>query len=200
MLSEEKLEKIKVNIEENRIYLINPFTERIRQWISKSDTTTDAFDKYISLFIAFNMFYNLWNRVKNPEKKEIRENDGVKVMNVIELIEPSRFPISKEDIIKLTDILIEDRLVVEIYSWNNKKLVLEGFAQDLLCNNMQNNDKLIHYLIKTLYKIRCNLVHGEKGYEERQLRLLNQSSKILRDLLEQLLTILQNLVHNQSAS
>lgn len=43
-------------------------------------------------------------------------------------------------------------------------------------------------LLKWLYKVRCNIVHGEKNYDDtRQMKLLKQSSSLLEKVLTHLM-------------
>jgi hypothetical protein len=49
-------------------------------------------------------------------------------------------------------------------------------------------DMAIETLLKWLYKVRCNLVHGEKSYRDmHQRKLLEKSSFLLDKVLESLL-------------
>jgi hypothetical protein len=49
-------------------------------------------------------------------------------------------------------------------------------------------EQTVDLLLKWLYKVRCNLVHGEKNYnDERQKNLLKQSSSLLIKILTHLL-------------
>lgn len=181
MTTSKKLDEIFSKIDrDKREYLVSPFLRRINGWMEKANSTRDAFDKYVATFIAFNMFYNLWHKIKNPTAKEKQPQEGIKLMGVLELVnfeDPPNLTHLVDDLIK---ILEEDQLFVEIYEWKNKKLEFTGLAQDVLTKHRGQNDKLMKYILKTLYKIRCNLVHGEKGYEDRQIRLLNKSSEILK--------------------
>ncbi|MFW5803884.1 MAG: hypothetical protein ACOCWG_01480, partial [bacterium] len=75
-LSKKQLKTIRRQIERDdqynvQRYLLPQFLPRIIDWIKKSDNNTDVFDKYLALFIATNMTYNLWAKIKNPERKEI---------------------------------------------------------------------------------------------------------------------------------
>ncbi|MFW9879735.1 MAG: hypothetical protein ACFFG0_42210 [Candidatus Thorarchaeota archaeon] len=190
------IEEIFLRLEgRHKDYLVTPFLTRIGNWMKKANLTKDSFDKYIANFIAFNMLYNLWHKMKNPKAKEKQSRDCAKLMATLELIDLNCPLKIKDDVDKLRDILIKYGLVVEIYEWKNKKYEFVGLAQDVLEEYCDENEESIKYLLKTLYKIRCNLVHGEKDYEERQNKLLNQSSFILEKILFYLIGRLEKLTN-----
>jgi hypothetical protein len=197
VLSNEILQQINERKHDINDFLLNPFIPRIKAWITKSDETNDAFDKYLALFISANMFYNLWAKIKNPNIDYEDLGDRKKFMETIELIDFQSIPFSKGDINELIEILIEESLIVEIKKKENRRWVTDGLAQEKLQENIDNNEQLTKYLWETLYKIRCNLVHGEKGYEQRQVRLLNKCSSLLKNILTNLILRLENLVNHQ---
>jgi hypothetical protein len=194
VLSNNTLQKINKRKSEINDFLLSPFIPRIKRWIRKSDETDDAFDKYLALFISANMFYNLWAKIKNPDLDYEDLGDGQKYRDTLELIDYTALPFTKEDVSNLIQILKDDNLIVEIKKKENRQWVLDGLAQDKLNDNLENNEKLAEYMWKTIYKIRCNLIHGEKGYEDRQIRLLNQTSIILKKIIEELVIRLNNLI------
>lgn len=52
----------------------------------------------------------------------------------------------------------------------------------------ENPDKTVEMLLKWLYKVRCNIVHGEKNYDDSlQKKLLEQSSSLLEKALAHLM-------------
>ena len=54
----------KKNIVYNWLIVYMP---KIENWIKKSDNSDDVFDKYIALFIATNITYNIWTKAKNSK-------------------------------------------------------------------------------------------------------------------------------------
>ena len=183
----------KINTGENKrdihYFLLEPFLPRISKWVKKADDEKDVFDKYLALFIATNMTYNLWAKVKNTERKELIFKDSQTFMDLRELIRNHEEFLQDINLKNLTDILHRDNLVVEIVRYNKqtKKYEIEGLAQNILTRENISAERTTYYLWKTLYKIRCNLVHGEKGYEDKQIRLLTCASKILRKVLIKIL-------------
>lgn len=182
--------------------LISPSLARITRWIKKSDRSKDEFDKYLAIFIAFNMFYNLWHKLRYPSKEEMYQSDSAKMQQTINLMNlDENIPIDRKDITKLMDILTRDRLLCKIYKTipdpskpGKRKRILDGLAQELLTKYPENNERTMCYLLKSLYKIRCNLVHGEKAYVDGQRRLLKQSTIILKRILVYLIDQLKDLV------
>lgn len=52
----------------------------------------------------------------------------------------------------------------------------------------ENKDEAVELLVKWLYKVRCNLIHGNKSYKDTdQGKLLEKSSYLLDKILDHLL-------------
>ena len=185
MIPEQTRKHIQQNEKNIQNNYLKPFLPRIVRWIKKADSTPDKFDKYLTLFIATNISYNLWAKIKNPQHSETHIGDKNNFMALRELIENHDVFLHKIDVRSLVKILDDNNLIVKIKIKNrkNKKCEDEGLAQDLLRKNQNNSEKTIEYIWETLYITRCNLVHGEKGYEERQIKSLDCCSKMLRRIL-----------------
>jgi len=44
----------------------NNLLRKIREWRTKAENEADPFNKYLSLFIAYNIFYNLYKKTQDP--------------------------------------------------------------------------------------------------------------------------------------
>ena len=160
-------------------YLLVAFLPRIKKWFEKAERSKDAFDKYISFFIATNILYGVWAKISQFRENPDKINDKKEFLNLQDLIDSKEEFILKSNIPRLVKILEEERLIVKIKVNHSNK-----FAQELFREHRGDSEKETEFLLETLYKVRCNLFHGEKGYEERQVKLLNHCSSILKVLIE----------------
>ena len=60
--------------------------EKVEEWQNKARCETDPFNKYISMFIAYNIFYNLYAKRKNPDA-DFTRGDRTRATATINLIE-----------------------------------------------------------------------------------------------------------------
>jgi hypothetical protein len=161
--------------------------KRVVRWIEKSNSNDDSFDKFISLFIAFNMFYSLYALYKNP-KAVLEGNDKQNALATAELL-------NKIDFFDRNSRIIGDfsdkcqRFIVEVSGKD---------ASDQLKAQIDKEEKenVIDLSFEMLYKIRCNLVHGEKEYHLSQGDLLGASSMLLRAYLGDLLSKFEERLNN----
>ncbi len=156
---------------------------KIHEWWLKGRKEEDPFDKYVSIFITYNMLYNLYAKTRYPGTDSSRDDRG-KAIRMLELVsEPGRL------VHRLDDYLGDYLNFIPIYSeeyWEGKIGIpisdalrfayREGWAKET-----------IELLLKWLYKVRCNLFHGDKDYDDaKQSKLLKMSSTILDIILSEL--------------
>jgi len=162
---------------------------KIEEWRLKAHRESDPFDKYISLFIAYNIFYNLYKKTRNP-LADLSHGDRDRAIEVLSLInERDAYQLfysiqsDLEEYISIIPIFRE-----EYWPSNrarNKVAISEALKEAYKEGNAR---KIVEMLLKWLYKVRCNLVHGEKEYNsEAQNRLLSKSSILLDKILQYLL-------------
>lgn len=169
-------------------FLMNESFERILRWMKKANDTDDKFDEYISLFIATNMTYNLWEKFwKKEESTWTSERDSF--LGLKKLIKDKHI-FGEEDIRELKKIFSEYNLKLYFFRGKNRK-----DAENILTNLKE--EERSGYAFNLLYSARCNLFHGEKGYEERQIKFLSFCSKILRRILKESLTEIADICKNE---
>jgi len=159
--------------------------EKVEEWQNKARCETDPFNKYISMFIAYNIFYNLYAKRKNPDA-DFTRGDRTRATATINLIEADQlYCLIKSD-------LKEYLLIIPVFReeyWLTRNPPTKVPISKTLKESFYAKDtkKTIDMLIKWLYKVRCNLVHGEKSYrDEQQRKLLEMSSNLLDSILTHL--------------
>lgn len=169
----------------------NDLLEKIREWQTKANSESDPFDKYVSIFIAYNIFYNLYEkRKKSFSDTDFVSGDSKRAVSTVELVEPDElFAQVVPDLARYVQIIPVFR---EEY-WPRKYVRKESrgvaLSERIKINFSGSNKKeTIDLLIKWLYKVRCNLVHGVKSYKDaHQRELLEQSTSLLDKILTHLL-------------
>lgn len=154
--------------------------EKVEEWRNKAQSETDSFNKYLSIFIAYNIFYNLYKKTKEPSA-DLTYGDRSRAIEILPLLDENQLVHS------LKNDLLEYIAFIPIYrdeKWDKGDVVSINKA---LKESFEKEDKkrTMEMLLKWLYKVRCNLVHGEKNYnDQRQKRLLAMSSSLLERVLQ----------------
>lgn len=169
----------------------NELMEKVKEWRGNANSETDPFDKYVSMFIAYNIFYNLYEKKKNDSlDKDFTSGDSRRATGVIELSEAAQlFDAVNADLAKYLEII---PVFSEEY-WPAERLRDGSRGMPIaktLKTAFENEDKkkTVELLAKLLYKVRCNLVHGAKSYKDtNQRELLQMSAGLLDKVLGHLL-------------
>lgn len=160
---------------------------KIEEWQAKARLESGPFNKYVSIFIAYNIFYNLYEKTRHPSA-DLTYGDNKRAIATLSLL---------RDVDKLLDSVQPDLKeyiqIIPVFReeyWPTKrardKVAISKTLKEALKEG--NAEKAVEMLLKWLYKVRCNLVHGEKGYnDETQKRLLAKSSLLLDKVLQHLL-------------
>jgi ABC-type uncharacterized transport system auxiliary subunit len=153
---------------------------KIDEWQRKARREQDPFNKYVSIFTAYNIFYNLYKKTKEPTA-DLTLKDRIRAIEILPLLKANQlFESLKNDLSEYVNF-------IPIYRdeyWNKtdqvsiNAMLAEAFQKG-------DNERTIEMLVKWLYKVRCNLVHGEKNYDdERQKSLLSMSSRLLEKIVD----------------
>lgn len=121
-------------------------------WLKKAETEKDDFDKFISLWFAFNALYNqffhhseidaIYNLIFSHDKKiEYTELRDILTLN--------------------SSTFFENRIIRDCRG--NGKDTIEYAAK--LKDNSNSLRYRLFYLLKILYQVRCNLFHGNKMFD-----------------------------------
>lgn len=151
---------------------------RIEEWRTKAARERDAFNRYVSLFTAYNVFYSLYEKTKNPAAK-FRDLYGA--ISTLDLI-TDRSLLFKEVRPDLEDYV----RIIPVYREEFWPPTQKGMEKVPIASSLkraleeENADQAVEMLIKWLYRVRCNLVHGGKDFnDEGQKELLAKSSILL---------------------
>ncbi len=153
---------------------------KIEEWQEKAQHETDPFNRYVSAFTAYNIFYNLYEKTRNPSAN-LDRGDKFRAIKIIALLNENELFQS------LRDDLSEYVAFIPIYRdeyWHKGDAIPINRALE---EGVEKEDKrrTMEMLLKWLYKVRCNLVHGEKNYnDENQKGLLKMSSSLLEKVLQ----------------
>lgn len=132
-------------------------TSSVDHWIQKATKESDPFDKYISYFIAHNMLCSLVALHDNP-KVDLMSGDADRAFGVARIIRDKKNFVDqiKEE---LADYV--GRIPVESEEfWKGVAI-----SKELnLAINQDSPERIIEYMLKWLYKVRCNMFHGAKEY------------------------------------
>lgn len=172
------------------IHMLSPDQQDFyNRWLEKADNIVDGsiaslIDKYVTLFIIYNFLYNIVPIKKAEETGNVREQVGDRAgatTFTIEFIGPATIAHY------LTQRAL-DHQIQELYQ------AMPHFNVDLnrgvpqpnrdrqLINGLRSAAPAtkILALMNTLYSIRCNIVHGEKGLHQYQEMLLLPAIQLLR--------------------
>lgn len=165
----------------------NLLVEKIEEWQEKSHQETDPFNKYLSIFIAYNIFYNLYWKTMHP-RDDLSRGDSQRAIATYELVNnPNQLIQSLKPLLK--DYLKAIPRFREEY-WPSNYARNKEQISDLLKKAVKENDSrtAVQMILKWLYKVRCNLVHGEKNYNDQDQReLLDGSSSIMQIIVQHMM-------------
>jgi len=162
------------------------------RWLQKADNLIDGdiaslIDKYVTLFISYNFLYNIIPIKKAQETSKARED-------VHDRAGATTFTIDFVGAEVISKYLTEQGLDGQI---EQLAKAMPNFNIDLnkgkpqpekdenLIKDLRSADSSIKILalMKTLYSIRCNIVHGEKGLDQYQEMLLLPAIQLLRAII-----------------
>lgn len=138
----------------------NPSTVKaiIDSWVQKSELETNAFNKYISLWIAFNAYFS-------SATNEIYERDAIKKIKDNNKLEQWYLSIANS---KEVSILLAISPLLNIKKNEEVVSTRENYSS----------------IVETLYQIRNNLFHGNKSeHVERDTDVINAALPILKKLV-----------------
>ncbi len=178
------------------------------RWIEKADNythdlTEDVFDRFFSLYVAYNAIY-FEATIQLIEKKQIGKNrtgdrvSAVKnipvyigqntlsrklldmsddINTIINLIKNGTFYISTKKDNVTPDPDIDKNLIRDI----------EAFLSD---SKTKNQQKFNEAMLTFIYEVRCNMFHGKKGFDPIQKQLLIPMNRILKVIIQDLLLMM----------
>jgi len=156
--------------------------ERADQWIFKAKLEPDHFNRFMSFWVAYNMIYGIYSKRVKP-RESITRFDSKKAIRTKILLKDSR--LLKSDLVHLASELCDRTSVFREEYWEENDTT--SLRQRLISSLSNDNfEYTLETILKLLYKIRCNLFHGEKSYyDNSQHQLLEVCSMILDIILQE---------------
>ncbi len=183
---------------------------------AKGDDINFVIDRFIYTYIAYNSLYNAASYVHAQKYDELQQykfgQGNIQHVDHKGLVQPAPryndekfrasnmvvdmcknklkffFDDHRDDIFEICSCFGAGKLVTK---WNYK---VNGQTISVTDRDESDNELImkredIATLLQRIYSVRCNLIHGSKGFRERELqtKLLNSSTAIVRSLIDILL-------------
>lgn len=159
------------------------------RWISKarlynSRSLEDAFDRYFSLFVAFNRLYSHLNRhAAHPTTGDRAQATS----GFLSALGARRLLLAVEGNGGAADIELLRRLIDptagEFFLISDTRHDLpDSLKNQELFDNLgaQSSTTRANAVLTYLYLVRCNMFHGAKDFERRQLRIIEPATRVLQ--------------------
>ena len=184
-------------------YQLNDFYGRWREKANayNADSLSDNFDKFFTLFVIYNRIYNVVVVILNDQgeldnlrkqgkiQKNKKEPDDNKAATVCvahflrhelqQIVDANNYSITEFKNIIANHVFNIDLKYGQ--PQRNKDLaLLHGLESG-------NNVLTVEALLTILYKIRCNVFHAEKGYNEEQKMILAPANVCLQNMVDRLI-------------
>ncbi len=148
-----------------------------KRWLEKAgeytDSLTDCFDKFVTLFILFNSQYNYLAE----EDGEMDKGDKYKATEYIKQY------LGSEGFCENTIIKKESSKIIELIQDGEFYLKDERIDAELVKKvSSSNHEEKTKGILEIIYFVRCNLFHGQKSFTEDQKRLLLPCIVILEEI------------------
>ncbi len=158
------------------------------RWINKTlgnpeENIENLMDRYISFFIAFNALYQQiaiqeYNNPKYGDKSAATKYtmDYIGADQYLESIIKDNS--AKNSLDQIIEILKGDQFCISI----EKNGYLDKIADHELANKLNSNDnvKIAFAILTFLYQVRCNIFHGAKSFEDKQIIVLRPANTLLQ--------------------
>lgn len=172
----------------------NKFVEQksfIARWNDKADSYAGkkndlaaTFDEFVTRFIVYNVLYNLCaEKLAYGKKVGDKKKATEAVFDVLQRKSAHLLSVMASDIEKLNNIISENGFIIDTDNPANDKVMLKKMSSS-------DTDEKIKSVLNCLYKLRCNLIHGDKEYMEEQQPLLATANNCLKILNEEICMVL----------
>tara|TARA_R110002033_G_scaffold43092_1_gene84562 strand:+ start:4081 stop:4647 length:567 start_codon:yes stop_codon:yes gene_type:complete len=181
--------------------------EFCNNWLNKANNIDDsnlqgAFDKFFTLYVVYNRLYvETTYRLSNNGQVNLGNSfpDRKASINyVVQYLKSNHIDKEfkkDENVIKAIEKLKE---IIKKNQFNIKLHLVTAEPQPEkdaeLLKKMESNktDIRICAILEYLYLIRCNIFHAQKGYNDRQIKVLKPTIKVLEKIIGILFTKLNN--------
>lgn len=166
----------RTSLSSTTIQFIERWNQKAENHPLDDENLANYFDQFISRFITFNVLYN--HVSKNLFKWDTKEINRATDQVVAFLGEREIMDQLKHVHVEVLRILREGHFVIVDTSYDTDKL-RKPMASD-------NQKEQAEGLLKFLYKVRCNIFHGDKSFEAHQMKILKPSIEIVKTLNQML--------------
>jgi hypothetical protein len=156
-------------------------------WLTKADgynsaLLSDAFDKFFTIFVAFNRVYYstavISGRSTRSDRKMATEHFP-SIVGYSGLWQRLLQGGGQQDLEELRQLIGPNGIFVIHHAHDGETPDLEADARVQRGIGSGSPKPVVESVLALLYGIRCNMFHGSKAYEDRQLRLLAPSLRSL---------------------
>jgi len=174
--------------------------EMYNRWIEKAGSyneteLSDSFDKFFTLFVAYNILYIETTKILVSEGKArlnsyggVPDSEGA-TKNVVKYLDNtflSRKLLEDPQITKaIVDLnsVISSKFYIKDTEWDRKRM-------DAINSNQDN--RVAKAILELIYGVRCNMFHGSKEFIQMQKEILNPCIIILEKVNKLLFDKLTN--------
>jgi len=173
------------------------------RWICKADgyteeTIEDVFDRFFSLFVAYNTLYSEITIML--EKKNMHKGTGDRVsatknmpIYIGQAILFDKLKNLSDDIDKIVNLIKNGTFYI---STTRNNITPDTVKDNKYMNNIENinssqnlanKTKFNEAVLSLIYGVRCNIFHGKKDLQSKQIDLLVPMNNILEMIIKELL-------------
>jgi len=160
--------------------LRNNMLAKVEYWIQKAEKERDPFDKYVSYYLSFSILYNSYAKETDPNADLTYGEDrrAVEIGNIIldkkALVDDLKGPL--RDYLEIIPAFREE------YWGRSHPVPIASRLREAFYS--ENALETVEYLLRWLYKVRCNIFHGEKNYDPKlDKTILDYSNKMIAKIL-----------------
>ncbi len=184
------------------------------RWLQKAEgyqnqNLQDCFDRFFTLYVAFNRLYfelaiyyvkkGLKGKTINSyEKRPVRQtpkyiSDAQAAKHYVQIYLGSEIILRSlqsdacctESLMSIIDLLERKVFAIKLDRFSGERKVE---ADSTLVEGLKSNNayKKIYAILDMIYSIRCNMFHGQKGYEDVQIKILVPVTILLKKIMRSL--------------
>ena len=175
-----------------------------KRWLGKAnkygDATEDVFDKFFSLYVIYNaIYFEVTMELINSQKiSNKRRGDRVsETKNIPEYIGQNnlseRLLSHTDDIKKIIDLIKNETFYISTKNDNvapdyeKDQEFIDDIETFYALKNRTNQKRFNEALLSLIYGARCNMFHGKKDLQSKQIDLLVSMNSILLVIITTLL-------------
>lgn len=153
---------------------------KAERWIQKAEKEQDPFDRYVSYFISFKILYDSYAKEMNADA-DLSLGDSRRAVEIRDLV-PEKVALLRGLKGPLRDCLEIIPAFREEYWGRSHPVPIASRLREAFYSD--NAPDTVEFLLKWLYKVRCNVVHGAENYDEKlDKKILGYSNTLMAGIL-----------------